>query len=55
MIIKKCFCGCGKEVVQNNKYYISKFIHGHNNKGRKKTKEELNSSFLRISVGGVQS
>ncbi len=25
-----CLCGCGKELDQTNKYYVKKYIHGHN-------------------------
>ena len=29
-----CNCGCGKELIQTNKYYTKKFIYGHSNRGK---------------------
>ena len=29
MMGKSCLCGCHKELIQTNKYYIKKYIHGH--------------------------
>lgn len=46
-----CLCGCGQILIQNNKYYIKKYINGH---GTKNLKYELNNfcKYLRIDSYG---
>jgi len=39
MTIKYCKCGCGKELIQKYKWYIPKYIPGHNGRGERRSEE----------------
>jgi len=43
-----CDCGCGQEVIQKSKYYTSRYICGHNTKGKSLSSEHRES--IRVAM-----